>query len=65
MTDHPDFLHDDSCSTCRAHRRIVDEVRREMLEELRVALDTAGIARPWSPHEEWKRLLGTLSHGGK
>lgn len=60
MTDHAHndgFLHDDSCQTCANHRRVVNDVSLAMLEQLREAMAQAGIARPWSPEEEWRRLL--------
>lgn len=31
-----------------------------MLEDLRKAMEQAGIARPWSPAEEWRRLLEVI-----
>ena len=63
VTVHEGFLHDDTCPTCKAHRLAVEDVQRRMLAELQTVMDAANIARPWSPHEEWDRLLALIAKG--
>ncbi len=55
-------LSSEFCPVCDRHRKELDGVRYEMLAELQGVVEGLNIAPPWSPEEEWNRLLEVLKN---